>query len=91
MTNRTGLFYEEFTLTGNFSDNSIQFPSQHNHLKIAVNVSGGALCEFDLTGAPENAEGKLLSGESQNFSSLAFDKIAVRGSGTVRIWAWHQT
>lgn len=93
--NRTGLFYKEITLAAGYTAaNIIDFVSQHNHLKIMMSNTVADKCEFVLNGEDvggSKVDGKILEGETQTFEGLALDKIAIRGTGTARVWAWHQT
>lgn len=90
--NRTGLFFQEFTLAAAYTTtNIVDFVVQHTHLKL-VQIGGDA--EFALTGVAvggSKVEGKILQDEELNFNDFPTERIAVRGSGTLRVWAWHQT
>ena len=92
MINRTGLFYEEFSLNAAYiNTNIVEFIAQHTHLKL-VQVGGDA--EFAFSGVAAGGtkvEGSILQDEELNFNEFATERIAVRGTGTLRVWAWHQT
>ena len=86
------LFFKEFTLAAQYTAaNIVEFLAQHTHLKL---IQTGGDAEFSFSGvSPGGAkvEGKILDEEEINFNSLATERIAVKGTGTLRVWAWHQT
>lgn len=86
---RSQFFYQEVSLTADYGANDFELKFTSRHVKMKLSNGGSDECEFSLIGDRDTkVDGKLLDGESETFDGLECDKIAVRGTGTLRLWAW---
>ena len=85
--NRTQYFYKEGTLNANYiSANSwiLSFTSR----VVRMSVAGGDMV-YSLIGADNTIEdGTIKDGENLSFEGLETQKLAVKGTGTYRVWAY---
>ena len=84
--NRNQYFYEEDSLTASFKGNAFDLNFTTRQLRLAV--TGGDM-ECILTGPDDSrSDGTIKDGENIPFDGLETQKIAVKGTGTYRIFAY---
>ena len=84
---RSQYFYREGTLNANYiASNSWNLKTQAKNIRLAV--SGGDMV-YSLIGPDSSVEdGTIKDGENLFFPDLETSKIAVKGTGTYRVWAY---
>jgi len=83
---RTQYFYREGTLTAGYGTNAWNLESGSKNIRLAV--SGGDMV-YSLVGpSGSNEDGTIKDGENLLFPDLETSKIAVKGTGTFRVWAY---
>jgi len=85
--NRSQYFYKEGTLNANYiSTNSWNLTTASNNIRFAV--SGGDMVYSLIGPDSSNEDGTIKDGENLVFTGLQTSKIAVKGTGTYRVWAY---
>lgn len=83
--NDTRFFYSGLlTLTANFSDNAFLLKLGACRM-VKISSTGAAQVSFD---GGSNTDGDIAANETVSLEHFQTNKIAIKGTGTAKIWAY---